>query len=160
MISFVALMIALLCGHAFALEPGDRAANFDLPKLDGSGNLSLKSLRGKWVYIDFWASWCGPCLSAVPALETIRGEFPESKFQILAVNLDKKASKARKFLKKKNVGYPSVSDPRGRTPGQFGLETMPTSYLIDPDGIVRYVHKGFRSGDIDRIREEIRRRIQ
>jgi peroxiredoxin len=153
-------MTLFMSSAAPAAKPGDRAASFDLPRVDGSGNLSLESLRGKWVYLDFWATWCDPCLSAVPALENLRKEFPADQFQVLAVNLDKKVSKARKFMKRKNIGYPSVSDPKGRTPEQFGLETMPTSYLIDPKGVVRYVHKGFRKGDIEAIREEIARSLR
>ena len=58
------------------------------------------------------------------------------------------------------VGYPSVHDPKGRLSAQFGLETMPTSYLIDRDGVVRYVHRGFRKGDVDEIRSQIATWIQ
>ena len=142
---------------AFAIEPGEKAPNFRASRLDGSGTLGLSDYRGKVVYVDFWASWCAPCLKAIPALESLRGEFPASKFQILAVNVDKKTKKALKFLAKQNVGYPSVSNPRGDIPGKFDLETMPSSYLIDQNGVVRYVHKGFRDGDLDVIRKEVRR---
>ena len=64
-----------------------------------------------------------------------------------------------KFLAKNNVGYPSVSNPKGDVPDKFDLRTMPTAYLIDQKGIVRYVHKGFRDGDLDKIREEVRKII-
>ena len=53
------------------------------------------------------------------------------------------------------IGYPSVSDPRGKLPRKYGLETMPTSYLIDRDGVIRYVHTGFRKGDVNEIRAQI-----
>jgi thiol-disulfide isomerase/thioredoxin len=142
---------------ASAIEPGEKAPNFSAARLEGSGTLKLSDYRGKVVYLDFWASWCAPCLKAVPALESLRGEFPASKFQILAVNVDKKTKKALKFLAKQSVGYPSVSNPRGDIPGKFDLETMPSSYLIDQNGVVRYVHKGFRDGDLDVIRKEVGR---
>ena len=79
---------------------------------------------------------------------------------MLAVNLDKNPKRATKFLKRNPVGYPSVTDPRGRVPKMFGLETMPTSYLIDRDGVIRYVHKGFRKGDIEEIRAEISKLVK
>jgi len=160
---FGALLLAAafaLAPTAFAIEPGEKAPDFKAAKLEGSGSLGLSDYRGKVVYLDFWASWCAPCLKAVPALETLREEFPASKFQIHAVNVDKKKKKALKFLAKQSIGYPSVSNPRGDIPGKFDLETMPSSYLIDQKGVVRYVHKGFRDGDLDVIRKEVARIIK
>jgi len=156
----IAALLVLASGDAFAIEPGQPAPGFKRPLLGGSTEISLSDYRGKVVYVDFWASWCPPCLSAMPALESLRGEFPKSDFQILAVNLDKKSKKALKTLGKQKVGYPSVADPGGRLPTSYGLETMPTSYLIDRRGIVRYVHEGFRSGDENKLRDEIRRLVE
>jgi cytochrome c biogenesis protein CcmG/thiol:disulfide interchange protein DsbE len=150
----------LVTTQASAIEPGEKAPTFSARKLDGKGTLGLAQYRGKVVYLDFWASWCAPCLKAVPAIEKLRGEFPASKFQILAVNVDKKTKKALKFWAEHNVGYPSVSNPKGDIPSKFDLETMPSSYLIDANGIVQYVHKGFRDGDLDIIREHVRKIIK
>ena len=107
------------------------------------------------MYLDFWASWCAPCAKALPALEKLRKEFPAEEFQVVAVNLDRDVSVAKTFLKRRPVGYPSAHDPEGALPDRFGVETMPTSFLIDRDGIVRYVHKGFRKSDVDEIRSRI-----
>ncbi len=158
--ALAALLFSVFCFDAsvgFAVEPGKKAPNFRGKKLEGQGTLGLSDYRGKVVYLDFWASWCAPCLKAVPAIEELRKEFPESKFQVLAVNVDKKAKKALKFLAKHPVGYPSVANPKGDIPGKFGLETMPSSYLIDQNGVVRYVHKGFRDGDLEEIRKEVKK---
>ncbi len=144
-----------LASPAIALDPGDEATAFEAPSLSGGATLSLAEHRGKVVYLDFWASWCDPCTVAIPLIENLRSEFDEKDFQILAVNLDKNPKRARKFLRKHPVGYPSVSDPRGRLPREFGLETMPTSYLIDRDGVIRYVHKGFRKSDVPQLRTKI-----
>jgi len=156
LVLLVGLMTGLLAPlEVAAVKPGQTAPAIEAPLLDGSGRLSLADQRGKVVYVDFWASWCAPCLNAVPALEKLRSELASDDFQILAVNVDKKPKKARKFLAKHSIGYPSVSDPEGAIPARYGLETMPTSYLIDRQGVVRYVHKGFHDGDIAEIRRQI-----
>lgn len=153
-----AALLALLCvaTPALAVEEGQVAPEFNAPRLDGRGSLSLGRLRGKVVYLDFWASWCAPCLVSLPLLEELRHEFPADRFQILAVNLDREPAKARSFLSKRKIGYPSATDPQGHIPERFGLETMPTSYLIDAKGVVRHVHTGFRKGDVDDLRARIR----
>jgi peroxiredoxin len=150
-------LLALMLGaSASALEAGDRAPDFAAPNLEGGGTVELSKYRGKVVYLDFWASWCAPCLKAIPEIERIRSEMPADAFQVVAVNLDQKTKKALRFLEKHPVGYPSASDPKGRLPDQFGLETMPTSYLIDANGVIRYVHPGFKKGDGSKLRDEIR----
>ena len=157
----------LVCGLVFglalatapsasALEAGDKAPAFAAPSLTSEGNLALSQFRGKVVYLDFWASWCAPCLTAIPEIEKLRSEFGGDRFEVLAVNLDQKKKKALRFLSKTPISYPSCSDPKGRLPDQFGLDTMPTAYLIDKKGVIRYVHRGFQRGDGEKIREEIR----
>ena len=152
--------LCLVAGSAGAVGSGDPAPAFSARSLTGPNTLTLAEHRGKVVYLDFWASWCGPCLVSLPALEELRGEFPGEQFQILAVNLDEDPSKARAFLERNPVGYPSAHDPKGQVPGRYGLETMPTSYLIDRKGVVRYVHEGFRKGDVDELRAQIRAALE
>ena len=152
----LALIAGLLFAvKALALGDGQKAPDFKAPSLDGGKSLSLAAYRGKVVYLDFWASWCPPCLTSLPLLEELRKEFPSDQFQILAVNVDQDFEKARKFLERTGVGYPSASDPKGRLPELFGVETMPTSFLIDRGGVIRYVHNGFRKGDVGPLRERI-----
>lgn len=153
---FGLLLLLLVGAPAVALEVGDRAPDFAAPNLNGKGTVELSKYRGKVVYLDFWASWCAPCLKAIPEIEKIRAEMPADSFQVVAVNVDQKKKKALRFLDKHPVGYPSASDPKGRLPGQYGVETMPTSYLIDANGVVRYVHPGFQRGDGSKLRHEIR----
>ena len=155
-LSLALLSGCLLATTAHALDEGDRAPSFSAPSLTGEGTVELSDHRGKIVYLDFWASWCVPCLKAVPAIEELRKELPASAFQVIAVNLDRDLDKARSFLAKHSVGYPSATDPEGRVPEAFGLETMPTSYIIDRDGVVRHIHEGFRPSDIADIRKRIR----
>jgi peroxiredoxin len=145
---------------ANALGAGDEAPTFSLPSLDGKQKISLAGYRGKVVWLDFWASWCSPCLTSLPELEALRQQLPPDRFQIVAVNLDQDPAKARKFLARSPVGYPSAHDPKGQLPERFGLETMPTSYLIDQKGVIRMVHEGFRKGDIETIRAEVEKLVK
>lgn len=157
----LALAFALLpAAGASALGAGDAAPSFSLPALDGKQKVSLADYRGKVVWLDFWASWCAPCLSSLPELEALRKQMPADQFQIVAINLDPDAAKARRFLERSPIGYPSAHDPKGQLPEIFGLETMPTSYLIDRKGVIRLVHEGFRKGDIEVIQGEIQKLVK
>lgn len=153
-LSIAALMLGV--GPSLALEEGARAPSFSAPRLDSSGTLSLSSYRGKVVLVDFWASWCAPCLVSLPLYDELRKELGSGEFEVVAVNLDKEPGKALRFLEDRGVGFPSVADPDGRIPETFGLETMPTSYLVDRNGRVRHVHEGFRRGDIDGLRQKVK----
>ncbi len=149
------VLLAFCAAAAHALEDGDPAPRFSAPSLTGGGNVSLADHRGKVVYVDFWASWCGPCLKSLPLLEELQQEFGADAFQVVGVNLDQDPAKGRRFLRKISVSYPSAMDPKGAIPETFGLETMPTSYLLDRDGVIRHVHKGFRKSDLPGLREKI-----
>ncbi|MCG8590226.1 MAG: TlpA family protein disulfide reductase [Proteobacteria bacterium] len=140
---------------ASALEAGDPAPGFTAPNLKGGPKVSLSKYRGKVVYLDFWASWCAPCLVSLPILDELRKEFPAKDFQVVAVNVDTDPKKALRFLAKSPIGYPSASDTAGKLPERFGIETMPTSFLIDRRGVVRHVHAGFRKGDVEDLRDRI-----
>jgi thiol-disulfide isomerase/thioredoxin len=152
----VPLLLLLCAAPALALQAGDAAPAFSAPALRGGGSVSLAAFRGKVVYLDFWASWCAPCLTALPAIEALRKEFPHGEFQVVAVNVDRDPAVARAFLARRPVGYPSASDPKGDIPRRFEIGTMPTSFLIDRKGVIRHVHQGFRPGDVDDLRARIR----
>ena len=126
-----------------------------LPEMSGAGEVSLESLRGKVVYVDFWASWCGPCRVSFPQLEQLRNELGPKGFEVLAINVDEVESDARQFLSELPVSYLVVRDADGTTPQTFGIRGMPTGYLIDRQGIVREIHQGFRKSDGDKLRTAI-----
>lgn len=150
-----ACLLLLTSPFTLALEPGDNAPDFRLPLLTQKGQLSLSSYRGKVVYVDFWASWCGPCRKSLPLLNGLRSELKGKGFEVLAVNLDEDIQDARTFLEDFPVSYPTLYDGAGKTPEAFGLRGMPTSYLIDRKGRIQAVHQGFRPGDISSIQAEV-----
>ena len=159
LVALLCVALLVLATTAWGLESGDRAPTFSAPSLDGAGNLSLSAYRGKVIYLDFWASWCAPCLVSLPLLEELRTEFPGEDFQILAVNVDEDPDKARKFLSRISVQYPSATDPDGRIPEIFGIETMPTSFIIDRQGVIRHVQNGFRKSELDELRSRIQKLV-
>ena len=142
-----------------AISVGETVPSFKARTIDGSKSLALEDYRGKVVLLDFWASWCPPCLKSLPKYNDLRREIGTANFEIVAVNVDENTDDARKFLQKHPVSYPIAKDPKGILPGVFGVKAMPTSYLIDRNGVVQYVHAAFKEGDIEILRAEIQKLI-
>ena len=155
---------ALLCLLGLLTQPvnagvqvGESAPALALPLLPGASTelFTLESLRGKVVYLDFWASWCGPCRISFPILNQLRKELGPKGFEVLAVNVDEVESDANNFLSEVPVDFLIVRDPTATTPQTFGILGMPTGYLIDKQGTVREIHQGFRKNDGDKLRTAI-----
>jgi len=154
------ILVLCLCrpawaGAAAGVAVGDTAPAVNLPALSADGEISLQSLRGKVVYLDFWASWCGPCRVSFPLLAQLRNELGASGFEVLAINVDEVEADARQFLSEVPVSYPVVRDGEGATPQAFGILGMPTGYLIDRQGVVRDIHQGFRKSDSVKLRDAV-----
>ena len=105
--------------------------------------LDLSQYKGKVVYIDFWASWCGPCKLSFPYMQGLEGRLPKSSFVLIAVNVDHARDQADAFLRQYGSSVPVVFDPKGVIASKYQVKAMPTSILIGRDGSVRYVHNGF-----------------
>lgn len=113
------------------------------------------ALAGDIVYIDVWASWCPPCLQALPALQTLQDEYGTTGFQVLGINVDTNQTKAKALIERSGVRYPNVTGLSDDDLRQLGIKGMPMGYLLDRSGTVRLTHEGFRQSDIDKLRSAI-----
>lgn len=138
-----------------ALEINDQAiscpANMELDNTP----LDLQKFKGKVVYLDFWATWCPPCMKSMPFLNDLRNELAADGFEIIAISVDDDADVARQFLKKHPVDYLIATDPTGQCPKQYGVKAMPSAYFIDRNGVIRSIHLGFREHNKQEIRTQI-----
>ena len=132
----------LLSLPAGAIEVGQTAPDFDL-----AGSLAavkLSDYKGKTVYLDFWASWCGPCKQSFPWMNEMQSRYGAKGFRVVGVNVDQKTDDAKAFLKDTPARFDVAFDQSGKTPKTYAIKGMPTSVLIGPDGKVISVHSGFK----------------
>ena len=108
---------------------------------------ALAPVEGRVIWVDFWASWCVPCRRSFPWLNTMQRKYGQNGLQIIAVNLDKDRALADGFLAEVPAEFSLRFDPAGALAKQFGVQTMPSSFLIDADGKVLASHFGFRSSE-------------
>ena len=105
--------------------------------------LNLSAYRGKVVYLDFWASWCGPCRQSFPWLSALERQYGSQNFVVLGVNVDHERRKADRFLEEVPADFAILYDPGGRLATEYMVSAMPSSFLIDRSGHIRYQHHGF-----------------
>jgi len=130
-----------LTAHAAALKAGDALPDLAQSKLEGK---LPDDLKGKVVLLDFWASWCEPCKASFPVMEELQKHYGARGLVVLAINVDEKRADMEEFLKKNNVTFAVMRDAAQKLVAQAGISTMPSSFLIDTEGRVRFIHSGFR----------------
>jgi len=120
---------------------GNLAPNFQLHNLEGK-SVSLSDLRGKPVMLNFWATWCHPCVFEMPYLQQVYEEWSADGLVLLAINIGGTSSRVKEFLQSHNLSLPVLLDTKGGVAGRYGIRYIPTTFFIDKDGIIQVVRIG------------------
>lgn len=116
---------------------------------------ALAEHAGEVIYLDFWASWCGPCRKSFPWLNKIEAKYKQQGFSVISVNLDANKALATKFLSEMPATFTVVYDPKGKIAKHFKIQGMPSSMLIGRDGKIKSRHTGFYTNKISLYQQEI-----
>lgn len=111
-------------------------------------------------YVDFWASWCGPCRESFPWMNAMQAKYGAQGLRIVGVNVDQKPEDMKAFLNEFPASFEVISDAKGEQPKAWGVKGMPTAYLLDAQGVVRKVHMGFKRAQADELEASIREMLQ
>jgi len=148
--------LGLAAGSALpVVAPTTLAPDFTLRTMDGP-NMRLQEQRGRVVMINFWATWCGPCRQEMPHLNRLFQKYGSSGFVLLSVNVDDDTRNAADVAAKLGVTFPVLWDTDKKVSRLYDLATMPSTVLIDRDGKVRYVHRGYLNGFEDTYEKQVR----
>ena len=131
------------------------APDFTL-KSNGGDNLKLSELRGQVVLINFWASWCGPCRKEMPLLDALYQQYKPLGFTILGINVEEDPGQARSLLGKVPVSFPVLFDGANTVSKLYNVVAMPTTVIVDRNGNMRYLHKGYMPGYEDAYQQQVR----
>jgi cytochrome c biogenesis protein CcmG, thiol:disulfide interchange protein DsbE len=124
------------------IEVGDPAPTAKLERLEGEGKGSLADYRGRWVMVNFWASWCVPCRDEAAALNKLQEERGGPKFTVVGIDSNDLSPDARAFIERYGVEYPQLHDGDGDLAKDFGTTGVPESYLFDPEGKLQVPWRG------------------
>ena len=124
--------------------------------LDGAKQIAnTQQFRGKVLYVDFWASWCAPCVLSFPFMNQLQAALGGQGLQVLAVNMDAKPQDEQRFLAAHPARFDVASGENAQCAKNFGVEAMPSSFIVDRAGTIRFVHRGFRPDDAGQLRAEV-----
>jgi thiol-disulfide isomerase/thioredoxin len=151
---FLILLFAMAFNSlAFAVDVGQAMPSCTVSSIGETTTVTLNQYKGKVLYVDFWASWCGPCVKSFPFLNEMHGQLKDQGLQVIGINLDENADDAKAFLTKIPASFTVVTDASKQCAKDFEVKAMPSSYIVDRKGIVRHIHLGFRPGEANEIKE-------
>ncbi len=151
----VVVSLAILSLSASA----DPAPDFTLQSSTGE-NVRLAEQRGQVVMLNFWASWCGPCRKEMPLLDAMYQRYSSAGFVLYGVNVEEDNTDAKKLLKELGVTFPVLFDTESKASSLYNVDAMPTTVVIDKKGQVRFVNRGYKDGDENKYRDQIRELIK
>ena len=150
-------LFATYSGSIFAASSdASPAPDFSLPLINKEGKVNLEDLKGRVVYVDFWATWCPPCRKSFPWMEEMHTRYHEDGLTIVAISVDAKYELAEKFIRELNPSFISAHDSGKKVSKLYKLRAMPSSYLIDRNGNIIRTHLGFRTSRANKVEAEIK----
>ena len=155
------LTSSILIFSAFSTHAADqkiKAPDFTLKSSLGE-NLKLSEQRGNVIMLNFWASWCGSCRQEMPYIEALYAKYKNLGFSVWGINVDEQSEDAKKLLHDIKVSFPILYDPKNNTPKLYELEAMPSTFMIDRDGYVRFAHRGYLPGYEDSYEKQIKQLV-
>lgn len=147
------LAFGLLSKGSSRVALGEPAPTSPLPRLQGGGSESLRDYRGRWVLVNFWASWCGPCHEEAPALERFQRRHGGPRFTVLGIDTQDLSADGREFVERYGLTYPQLRDGDGAAAEEYGTTGVPENFLVDPRGKVRLLVLGPITEE--RLREQV-----
>jgi cytochrome c biogenesis protein CcmG/thiol:disulfide interchange protein DsbE len=142
-LSVVGLLVyGLVSKGSSGVALGDPVPAAPLPRLKGGGDGSLAEYKGRWVLVNFWASWCVPCKEEAPALEKFQRQHGGGEFTVVGIDSRDLTSDGREFVRRYGLSYPQLRDGDGGAAHDFGTTGVPENFLIDPAGRVAWLLRG------------------
>ena len=154
-VAMFALAIATQPAYAKGKKMNSKSKDFTLASNTGK-NIRLSDLKGKVVMVNFWASWCGPCRQEFPLLDEMYKRYQPAGFELLGVNIEPKKKDADKLLKQIPVSFPILYDTEQKVSELYEVAAMPTTLIIDKNGKVRYLAKGYKPGYEKDYKEQVK----
>ena len=154
---FVAVCMSFLAAGSLASSDliGQKAPDFALKSSTGE-NLRLSEYRGEVVMLNFWATWCGPCRQEMPLLDDLYNRYERVGFKLLGVNIDDNSQRAIDMMRELGVDFPILFDATKDVSKLYDVNAMPVTVILDREGNVRYVHKGYKPGYEEKYLNEVR----
>ncbi len=159
-ISLAASLAVLTSGRPVLATGSERVAPVVTFVADDGTRTALQASRGRVVLLDIWASWCAPCRTAFPMVDQMYRDYHANGLDVFAVNVDEQKKDAYRFLEGREHAMPVFFDPRGVTPAAFNVQAMPTSFVIDRRGTIRFVHEGYSAETLRSYKVEIEQLIR
>ncbi len=156
--TMVAIVVAS-AAFAGGSDASGPAPAFTLTALSGQ-QAALSQYKGQVVMVNFWATWCGPCQQEMPLLDQMYKKYKPAGFTLIGVNVDKEAPPVKDLLARKPVSFPVLLDPANQVSKAYHVDEMPSSVIIDRKGEIRYIHRGYRPGDVNEYQDRIRQLIR
>jgi peroxiredoxin len=156
---FLIVISIILSMNVQALSIGEVAPDFTLKNMQGK-NLNLTEQRGNIILVNFWASWCGPCRKEMPVLQKLQDKYQDLGVNVWGINVEQENQAGKDFLADLDLSFSIFFDQTNTLSASYQVEAMPTTVIIDRDGVVRFVFRGYKDGYEKKYAKAIKKLIR